>query len=505
MTSRPDHWRQRYAMLLTGRPAGVEQMEYNSRSFARAFASLLGGNVLGQVVWLGAAPVLTRIYDPVVFGVWLFFMSGLLVAAAVSTLRFELGIVTAESDEQARLIASAALWTTFGWALLAALAAGTVGVQALDFLEWRLDPVILLSMPALFVLVGPQQVLLNWAIRRRRFNLIAANAVVQAIALNGVAILGGLVLDAGPIDLVTASVVALLFSNGVLALALGRDFPWLATLRVPFGGVVETFRRYRRFPLYSTPYGLVAVAGNRGLDLIGGLFFGAVATGYIGLAMRVSYVPLGVITRPLNQLYFSLLSQRRNDPLVARTVYQIEVMLILAAAPTVVAIALNSVPLAQFVFGTDWDVSGSYIAWFMAPALCMLLTSWLDRTYDVVQRQRFALILETGFHLGLLVATLGVVAVWDDPLGLVVAFSLLVAAYNVVWLGITFRQAGFPRYYYPRLMMWLSGTSLLVGVVDVAVDRWAPYWHAATMVALIAIFWVVVLSRFRRFLRSEWT
>lgn len=493
------------AMIPNRRPAlGMEHMEYNNRSIARAFASLLGGNVLGQVVWLASAPILTRLYDPVVFGVWIFFMSGLLFAATVSTMRLELGIVTAPDDAQAGLVAGAALRIATLWFFVALTLAVLAGPALLELLEWRIDIAVLFTIPAMFALVGPQQVMLYWAVRRRRYAAVAANSVVQAAALNGVAILGGLLMQAGPLELIVASVAAYFLSNLSLAVTLGRDFPWPTILKSSLRPVIDAVRGNYRYPLYSTPYALVGMLGSRGLDLIAGLAYGAAATGHIGLAMRVSYLPLGLVTRPLNQLYFGLLSARRGDPNVARSVYQIEVMLILLAVPAAAAVALNAVPLALFVFGSEWEIAGSYIAWLMLPASCMLLTAWLDRTYDVIDRQRLALMLESGFHLLLVAAILVSIEFSDDPKWIVITFAVMVAVYNLFWLAVTFALAGFPAHYFPRLMLWLVASGGLVAASDIVAHRLGAAWNLPLTMGVLVMLWSVAAARGRRFLGMKW-
>jgi O-antigen/teichoic acid export membrane protein len=477
-------------------------MDYSNRTFARSFLYMLGGNAMGQAIWILSSPALTRLYDPASFGIWMFFMSSLLICAPLSTLRMELAIVTATDQEEAARATAAGFWIVFGWLSVTLIGALAVGGWLIELLGLGIAPIVFLVVPLAFALVGPQLLLVNWAIRQRRFSAMAWNAFLQAAAINAAAILAGIVLESSPANLVGASIAAYAASNVVLAIALRADVPWSLIRRVGARDVRLSLRSNYRFPLYSTPYGLVGLLGSRGLDIVAGLGLGAAAAGLVGLAMRVSYLPIAMMTRPLNQLYFAWLTARRNDPELARSVYLIEVILVLIAAPLATLVALKSTAIAATVFGPDWSAIGPYIAWLMPPTFCLLLTSWLDRTYDVVGRQRLALSMEGAFNVILITTVIATVASWADPLAIVIPFAILTTLYNLIWLSVTLRQAGFGARIFPRLLGWICLAAGSVWLVD-WLTGWLPaIWNLSSLGAVIVSIMSIAAFRLRGFVRQ---
>src|SRR6266404_2627008 len=74
-------------------------------SFARNIAILGGGTALAQSFNVLLAPLLTRLYPPLSFGQYALFASFLNVAMVGISLRYELGIVAARTEQKAAQLA----------------------------------------------------------------------------------------------------------------------------------------------------------------------------------------------------------------------------------------------------------------------------------------------------------------------------------------------------------------------------------------------------------------
>ena len=71
---------------------------------AREAATLMGGNMLAQALAVGAYFILTRIYTPDDYGLFNIFYSYIEVLIILSTCKYELAIVTADSDREAAAV-----------------------------------------------------------------------------------------------------------------------------------------------------------------------------------------------------------------------------------------------------------------------------------------------------------------------------------------------------------------------------------------------------------------
>jgi len=77
--------------------------------FLRGVAAIAGGTALAQVFNFLLLPVLARLYTPEAMGLWGIFISFVTVAAVLTTLRYEIAIVTAGSEEDALALTWSAL------------------------------------------------------------------------------------------------------------------------------------------------------------------------------------------------------------------------------------------------------------------------------------------------------------------------------------------------------------------------------------------------------------
>jgi hypothetical protein len=70
-------------------------------TFFRGVLAIAGGTALAQVAGVLFLPLLTRLYSPEALGLWGLFVSFLGVASVAATLRYEVAIVAASSEEEA--------------------------------------------------------------------------------------------------------------------------------------------------------------------------------------------------------------------------------------------------------------------------------------------------------------------------------------------------------------------------------------------------------------------
>ena len=73
--------------------------------FIKDSGTLVSGHVTAQLIAFAAYPLLTRLFTPEDFGLYNVFYSYIEVFIILSTCKYELSIVTAESEDEARAIA----------------------------------------------------------------------------------------------------------------------------------------------------------------------------------------------------------------------------------------------------------------------------------------------------------------------------------------------------------------------------------------------------------------
>ena len=402
-----------------------------------------GASLLSPLINFAAIPVITRLYGPADFGVWAVITSLSLIPGQVATGRYELATVVAGDEQEAGQLTRTALLGPVVFALAAAvllLAAwpwmqGTGRAAALRPFLW--------AVPVLVLMVGWRMALDGWAIRRRAFTARAASIVTLALVTNATQVLawyGGM---RGPGGLVAGSVAGFTAATGLLAAFLvGRadaDFrAGLRTLRV--GSVL---RRYRNFPFFSAPYTLLGNLRREGMKLVLGALTPAAVVGAVAFSWRLTNFPAMMFSNGIRPVLFERAS-RQGVAALAPWLERIWSVLTMLTLPGLVVFLFHADRVFRIAIGSRWIEAAPYARLLAVPAVVLVHTNWLDRLYDVLQRQRAIFALEAVFAVLSLTALAGGLLLGGGPLAAVALLAGVLTVYYLVMAGRLLRLADLP-------------------------------------------------------------
>jgi lipopolysaccharide exporter len=396
--------------------------------------TLLSGSALAQIVPAIAAPVVTRLYHPIDFGMFAFVLAVFGVLAPVVCMRYDLAIMLPEDEERAAHVTLLCLILAFVIAVLSLVVPACLLVVA-PGARIRTFAVLLLSMlPAGIIMLGIQLVAQNWSLRTHSYRVQSLALIVQALVTIGTQTLLGAVLGSSPYFLIIGTLA------GYLALVIvyvpiiqGQILPRLMKYH-SFDGALRMARLYLRFPVYTGPYAFVGQASVRGVFLVLAALTSTAVVGQYGLAQRVIFLPVFTLMAAASQIFFSRAAQKLDDPRMPSMVRTLLIAGPLAVGPFFMLVFLFGEPIFAFVFGETWRQAGSFAVILAFPSMAKSLTAWLDRVYDIRSRQRFALINETAYAVMALAATYITLRVSGSAeLGLR-AYAMVTVIYYVIWL-----------------------------------------------------------------------
>jgi lipopolysaccharide exporter len=360
-------------------------------SFARDVATLGAGTGAAQIFTIASAPVITRLYTPNDLGVLGLFTSFLSVATVATSLKYELGIVSAADEQQAAdltcvsMLLSLPLSIVAGGFFSAAIRLGWLGFHDIP------GYAALLMIPAL-VLTGIFAALRYWMIRRERFGLISQTFVAQQATRSISQIILG-TLHTGDGGLLIGELIGR--AIGVQSM-LRQAWPALRKgfLSNPYREKLRVLRTNFKLPVYSLPSSLIdALAANMTLPLLVQLY-GSRAGGHFALLQKVLAVPLGLIAFSVADAFHSRLARcARQDPEQMLSLFRRTSagLFIIGFLPTL-ALGLIGPQLFAFVFGEQWAAAGTMAAlcapWFLA----QFVVSPLSRLVFVLRGQESKLI-----------------------------------------------------------------------------------------------------------------
>jgi O-antigen/teichoic acid export membrane protein len=397
--------------------------------FGHSVALIAGGGALGQLAVVLGTPILTRLYSPQAFGALAVYASLLTTLNASSSLRLEVAIPLASSDEEATDLAAAALIALF-------LVVGLVGVFVLGVSK-RIEEVthatglaasLWVLPPSLFVL-GVYQIHSFWRIRHREYGAIGTARLSQGVSqVLGQVSLG--MAGLSPVGLLLGDCLGRTTSAVVISVR-GRRVRFSDTSWIRIRNAV---RRWRRFPLFSAPSSLLNSGGRHLTPFLMAVVFGPAVAGWFTLVQRVASLPYTVAGEPISQVYFAQMSQTaregRDD---ARRLLRSSFrhLFLVGAIPFLLA-AFVAPFVFRFIFGPSWAPAGRYLQVLAPMFLAQFVVVPLSPTLMATSRQDLQLYWDISRTLVVLVLFLAASILHWTALSTVTWFSIVMTGLYVV-------------------------------------------------------------------------
>lgn len=357
-------------------------------SFLRNALMIVGGNGAGHLAILVAAPLLSRLYTPEQFGAYGAFTAVLLMVASVACLRFELAVPVPESDEEGARLATIALVSAAGVGLAAGMVAhfslwapgGDAGLR-----QWA-GPALGLGVIAM----GAYQAATNWAVRSRHYKVLATSRLTRSIG-QVVAQLGLGALGAASTGLALGHVAGSFTGLTRLSNLTARA---ILQVRPRWSELLETAKRFRRFPLYSVPSGLLNSAGNQLPLLIVIGAYGLEVGGAFAFAQRIVAAPITVVSQAIGQVFVGevrrlLASDRqRAAALYLGTIGRMAALAVIPAA----LLAALAAPAFRLAFGDQWVDSGRIVSVLVPMLLTQFAVLPVSSVLNLLGRTRLQLV-----------------------------------------------------------------------------------------------------------------
>lgn len=357
------------------------------RPFVRGALVLVSGAAFSQAVIVLASPILTRLYTEEAMGLFGVFVSLFTLLLAVNSLRYELAIPLAETENKAAEIIALVLVILFITTLIFAVGFVALG-EALAALMRAPDlapylPILLFSLMG----AGVQQAFTYWAIRKQRFDQIAANKFRQSASLVLTqVVLGGL--GVGAVGLLVGHAVGQVVSGaGMARRILLEDGGVFRQVRV--GNMRRMAGRYRRFPLMTSWAGFLNTAGLQFPTLLMAGAYGVEVVGWFTMAQRVTALPMALLGNTIGQVYLSKAADtaRQDAAQLPRLHLQMAGLLLGVGLIPMGGLLLVGPQLFALVFGENWRFAGEYAQLMTPMLLAQFVVASTSHTIYVIERQ----------------------------------------------------------------------------------------------------------------------
>ncbi len=462
---------------------------FSTEGFRGPVLTLLSGATAMMALAYLAQPILTRLYLPEEFGLSDYFVAVMTVLISFSSMRYEDALMLPEDDKEAAGVA---------WLALTVLAFFTVLTGGLAL--WRYEIAALLGFPAItpwLLLVPPTLLAMRtakvaelWLIRMKRFRHVTAGQVTNTTTMVASRIGAGVPpIDAGAGGLIGGFFLGHLASSLVLVGSALRHSARVLLTSFSWARIVKAARRYRRFPLFSTPSSLFsALIANLPYFLLP-LFFDTAVLGLYGRAFKVLAIPLSLIGGAVARVFFVHAAEAHRDerlPEVTLTVHKRLVML--GLFPTL-ALLLAGPDVFEVIFGARWREAGAFVQYLGLWIFLSAVASPLTRLFDVLERQRLDLATSVLMFLAMFAALIVGGRTGDAPTTLLLLGGVG-AVVRLLQLGVLLRLAEVPYLTalqaYGRYVLFS-----LPGLALIAAALWTgPAWLTTVAAALAGLIYV---------------
>ena len=412
--------------------------------FFRDVAIVAGGSALAQALTMAFAPIITRLYGADAFGVQGVFMATLAVFVPLSNLTYNVAIVLAPSDNEARALFKLSILIGLAVALVSAAVVGVFHEAIAEAIGFNAGSMLLFLVPIVLFLSASVQPLQQWLIRQKQFRAISRTTVLEAGILGSSKAAAGFVLATAPVLVVLSSlgsiVSALLLWISARPTLLSRSSAADETSET--GEVAkpvslrQVAKKYGDFPLYRAPQvWLNSLSHNVPLLMLAALI-GPAAAGFYAIARAVLGLPSSLISRAVGTVFLPrIVEANSRSESLRRLIFSSTAGLAVAGLIPFGVVVAAGPWLFSFVFGAEWVVAGEYARWLALWLYFMFMNVPSVQAIPLLGLQGHLLVYEIVFitlRMGAL--AFGIVVVQSDLVAIGL-FSMFGVVANICLIG----------------------------------------------------------------------
>ena len=363
------------------------------KSFLRDSGTLLSGSLIAQGIAFLAYLVLGRLFTPDDFGLYNIFYSYIEVLIILSTCKYELAIVIADSDEQAAALTRLTLRLNALFSSLLLLIALLLALFHVT--PSSLPPQLYLLIPPMVFFCGTTRVYTFLFNRYKHYRQIATSEVVTSLGGTLLKILFGLLSGTmqlfHTLGLPLGTILGKVAGNIYYRLQV-KKYELRTKTSLPHPNTsyfIALSSSFKNFPLYTMPKELVSSFSANLPFLWLSVHFDNALIGLFGLALTFTMRPVGILANAFEKVFYASYSEkvRQHQPL-CRDTLRFTLALNAVVVPTVEVAFFFAEPLFTFLFGAKWVGTGYYVRCIIPWLVVLLNANSLAFVANIFSTQR---------------------------------------------------------------------------------------------------------------------
>ena len=399
--------------------------------FIRNTAKILSGNVAVFVIGIAALPLLTRLYDPEIFGKLIIFNSLVSLFTPLAGLGYEKAILLPKNTSTAYCVFQVSILSTLFISVILFILALFSAPLIAELIGYTGEQWVLLLVPVGVFLMATIRCYRFWAIRQNKFNAQVISSIAAAILEKSSAVIAGL------FSFALAGLMSARISGLILAFYLLKIFlqdtqkTYFSKYRLTKFRVI--IKNYLHFILSALSAFLNSASREAPPILLSMLYSPSIA-GYYGLARAAVGMPLMQLSDAITRSTYHRISQavRKNES-VGDKILAIYTHLLALLSPPLILLAFVGDKLVPFIFGENWSDAGAIIEILGVYFIFAVIYRPISTIFDIFELQRQRLIFNILLVLGSLSGIL-IGAVLNDYKMSLMMFTLINSAFYTLAL-----------------------------------------------------------------------
>ena len=365
----------------------------NSVNFVSNVIRVTSGSFFGQLVFISTTPIITRIYDPEVFGFFAIYSAIVRLVSGISPLRYEMAILIAEQKEDVKHLVLISSIFVFCVCLLS-----YVIISAIDFLMGFIVAIGVINSHKLLICLGifftgMINVIVSLETKNGQFRSIALFKFIKPLSTSIVNVLYGIILKSTSLGLIIGDLIGSFLGLLYLTFESIKDFKSKSLSDLSKNKTLYLLKRYKSFPLFGTISVLINSAMIHLPVIIISNFQTPLIVGLYSLANRVLQMPMALFNSGLSQVFLKNASDNKSNSLVAPLVTKTLIRLIMVSIFPIFLVLLIGEDIFSFIFGKKWVLAGKYLQILSLWAFSAFLVQPLSQLVNVYEKQKEALII----------------------------------------------------------------------------------------------------------------
>ena len=356
----------------------------------------MSGTTIAQAIPVAITPVLTRIYSPAEFGLFAVYMALISIGTMLATGKLEMAVMIARKQSEAMrlVIISCCFSGIFSMLILVVIFIWEKQIATLtgqsEIGEW------LYIVPISIFLFSVYKILLHWLNRNKLYGLMSHSRVTQSASISILQMITGL-MNKITSGLVLADFLGRIISTVIIFKRIRHTFPppEFSLLKN-----IALLRRYRKFPFFGSPAGLLNILSLQLPYLIIPVIFSSAVAGLYFLVFRVLMMPISLLGESMMEVFRNKAIESLDKHGTCKPVFikTMRFLFIIGILPALLLISFGQ-ELFAFIFGEEWREAGFYASILAPMAFLRLVCAPLSGVLYIREKLRLILLLQSLFFL----------------------------------------------------------------------------------------------------------